>query len=262
MIKFRRIMSKLRTHKRLTIIAAALILTVFVVVGVFLWSQKSWSDYATSNSHNFSSLKADIDETILKPLTNMATSQTDKLNSITKVKISLTERIKPYCEVNPLIKWQSFISQYSDKINNCQRQKERLGRLLGEIGNVVGYLKSEQALAAIMSSVNEKTNQDSQADKWNLIEAFWRQAVTDVSKLPDTKQFSAIKLLASDKISKVADAWQQISTVNGTKDRQQFGVAHSNLDTTYAALTEISDSSKAQIEKLIASLNTNYKEAF
>ena len=261
-LRLRKIISKLRVHKRATIIVLASLLFLAIAVSGLLLSERAWSDYETSYNGHFDSAKTDIDKAISQTLSKTSTNLTDKLNNIIQIQAKLTADAKIYCETSSLIGWQSFIGKYSDKIKNCQQQKENLGRLLVSLDEITGYLKAEQQLAAIISVAGTKTDQNNQADKWNKIEAFWRQATTDASKLPDTNQFKPVKTLAVNGLTKVADTWKQLSSANDAKNRQQFEEAHSNLNLAYTSLVAISDSSKAETVKLVASLNDNYGKAF
>jgi len=243
-------------------ILSASLLLISIVIGVYFLSQQIWSDYEAGYNRHFESAKTDIDGVILQNLTGSKANSTDKLNSIAQIQTKLIGEMTAYCEVNSLIKWQSFVKQYSDKINDCERKKELLNQLLIYLGETIGYLKAEQELAAIILRANTGTNQNNQADKWSEIEAFWRQAVTDTSKLTDTDKFNPTKTIAINNLTKVADVWQQLSSANQAKNRQQFEEASSNLDLAYTSLTEISDSSTAEIKKLISDLNNSYETAF
>lgn len=255
MIKFthHRIIPKLRAHGRATIIVFFSLLFVAISVGCYFFSQRIWNDYEISYNKRFDSAKKDIDKAILQ-------IPADKLNNIVQVQTKLSEEAKTYCEVNSLIKWQSIISQFADKMSDCERKKERLNGFLVELGELTGYLKAEQELATIISVAKTKTDENNQADKWADIEAFWRQAVTDVSKLPDTDQFKAIKTLAGINLAKVADAWQKLVSANLAHSRQQYEEAHINLNQTYPLLVEISTSSESQAKSLITDVNSSYEK--
>lgn len=255
-IRIHRILSKWCTCKRLTIIIMALLFLIITTVGGLLLSQRVWSDYDTNYNQRFNSAKTDINQAISESNTNSK----NKLNDIALIQTDLTRRIKTYCEITPLIKWQKFIEQYSDKINDCTQKKERLVQLLVDIGNMTTYLKSEQQLAAIISDANNKTGQNNQPDKWKNIEAFWRKAVTDTSKLAAIDQFKVVKTLAINNLTKIANAWQQLSSANDAKNRQQFTDARSSLGQTYTLLPEIATSSKTQVEKIISDLNRDYQK--
>jgi len=252
-IRNHRIISNLRNHRRATNISLFSLLFLALVIGGYFFSQRIWNDYEISYNQRFDSAKSDIDKAILS-------TSADKLTSIIQVQTSLSESIKPYCEINSLIKWQTIISQFADKMSDCERKKERLNGFLVELGGLTGYLKAEQELATIISVAKTKTDENNQADKWADIEAFWRQAVTDVSKLSDTDQFKAIKTLAGINLAKVADAWAQLSSANLAYSRQQYEEAHTNLDQTYPLLTEISTSSGLQAKSLITDVNSSYEK--
>lgn len=248
-----RIISKLRAHRRATIIVFFSLFFLAISVGCYFLSQRIWKDYEIGYNQRFDSAKTDIDKAILQ-------TPADKLNNITQTQTKLSEEIKTYCEVNSLIKWQSIISQFADKMSGCEQKKERFSGFLVELGELTGYLKAEQELATIISVAKTKTEENNQADKWAEIEAFWRQAVTETSKLTDIDQFKAIKILAGSNLTKVADAWQQLSSANLTENRQQFEEAQTNLDQAYNSIVEISDSSKAQVKNLVKDANNSYEK--
>jgi len=255
-------MSKLQNHKRLAIILLASLLFLLVVIGGLLLSGKIWNDYETNYGIHFDSAKTDIDKVILQTSSKSGVNSVDKINDIAQTQVKLTEDGKTYCEISPLVKWQSFIKQYSDKINDCERKKELLNQLLIYLGETVGYLKAEQELATIISRANTETNQNNQVDKWGEIEAFWRQAIVDTSKLTYTDKFNPIKTIAISNLTKIADAWQQLSSANQAKNRQQFEEAHSNLNLAYNSLVEVDDSSSVESKKLISDLSNSYEAAF
>jgi hypothetical protein len=222
-------------------------LIIIAAVGLFE-TQCAWNNYEKNYNQHFAIAKVDVDKVI----------SINKLNSIIQTQTKLTDEIKSYCEVNPLIKWQSFIAQYLGKINDCNRQKTELGQLLTDLSKVTGYLESEQKLSAIISGASDKTNTDNQAGKLSGIEAYWRQAVADVSKLPDTEQFKAIKTLAGTDLASIADAWKQLSSANDAKNKQQFEDAHSNLNQAYTSLAVVGDNGKVEADKLITVLGADY----
>lgn len=252
-IRNHRIISKLRTHKRATTISLFSLLFLAVAIGGYFLSQRIWNDYEISYNQRFDSAKSDIDKAI-------QSDSADKLTNIIQVQTDLTEAIKSYCEVNSLIKWQTIISQYSDKIKVCEQKKERFSGFLVDLSELTSYLKAEQQLAVIITLAKTKTEESNQADKWAEIEAFWRQAITDASKLPDTDQFASIKTLSVTNLTKMADAWQKLSSANLAEDRQQYEESHTNLDQMYPLLAEISTSSELQVKSLITDVNSSYEE--
>lgn len=262
MIEPRQIKSIIRSHKiATTVILASLFILMAIVAGLF-WSQRLWSDYGNNHTQRFESAKANINKAILQTSYEAKTRSVDKLNNITQVQSKLTKDAKSLCGVDVLIKWQGFINKYSDKIKDCNRQKVILNQLLSDLGELTGYLKLEQKLAVIILEANEKTIQNNQADKWNNIEAIWRKAATDVSKLPDTYQFKDVKMLAITKLVAVADAWKRLSTANDAKNRQQFEEARSILKQDYTLLVEISDNDKKISQKLMSNFNSSYEKVY
>jgi DNA repair exonuclease SbcCD ATPase subunit len=226
-------------------------------------SQQIWSDYSANNSKLFSSSKTNIDNAFLQISSTINNSSPmDKLDSITEAQSKLINDIKTYCEVSSIIKWQDMISQYSDRVNECEHQKRQLSQLLDKIGEIVSYMKAEQSLANIISDANGKTIQNNQADKWSNIENFWRQAAKSTLELTGPTEFTDIKTLASGDFGKVADVWKQLSDANSAKNRQQFENAQSNLKQAYALLAEVSASSETQVKKLTDSLVDDYAQVY
>lgn len=259
---YRIIPKKFRAHKRATVIAAYSVLFLIMAIGVVLLNQRVWSDYSLNNNHFFDSSKTEIGNALLQISPKNGSNTTEKLKNISQIQINLAAKIKAYCTVSPLISWQRFINQYSNKIIDCEQRKERLDRLLGDINGVVKYLKSEQELALIITTANKKTNQNNQPDKWKVIEAFWRQAETSVSKMTVTDKFKGVKTLAGGNITRVADIWKQLSIANEAKNRQQFEQAHSNLVKAYAELVKIGDNGTVGVKKLITDLNSSYGKTY
>jgi phage FluMu protein gp41 len=250
-------------HKKTMMIMLYLLLFSTIVISVVSLNQRVWYDYSVNNNKLFSSSKTNIDNAFLQISSSITTSSpTDKLNNLAKVQSKLTNDIKSYCEISSVIKWQNIVSQYSNKINDCEHQKKQLGQLLNNMGEIVSYLKAEQGLAAIILAANGETIQNNQADKWNVIEIFWRQAAKSTLELAGPIQFKDIKTLASDDFDKIADAWKQLSDANDAKNRQQFENAQSKLKQAYALLAEISASGETQMKKLTSSLVSNYTQVY
>ena len=229
--------------------------------GVFL-SQQLWSDYETNYKHDFDIAQEDINKVIFYNLSKTDAKLDEKIDNITKTQTKLTKNIGAYCKVDPLIKWQSFISQNSNKIAKCNKRKDNLSVLLLDVGNLTGYLNAEQKLSVAILSANVNTNKNNKVEKWNKIETFWRQAIVDVSKLTDVKDFIIIEKLAVSKLGGVADAWQQLSSANKTKNRQKFEEAQVNLENSYKGLSKVSENSKTQIKKIVTTINISYNVAF
>lgn len=256
--KYHQIISKLKSHKWVIIAILISLLTIIISVGGLIYSQQSWNSYESNYNQYLSSAKNDINKVIL----SVDSKSANRLNDIIKIKDKLTIEAKLYCEAPSLIKWQSFISEYSKKINNCALKKQNLSKLLLDLGELAGYLESEQKLANILSKANLDTNQSNSVNKWGEIEPFWRQAAIDTAKISDAYQFKSTKIFASDKLVKIADAWQQLCNANNAKNRQQYEEAHVNLNQAYTQLPTIGDYSKAEVDKLIANLNASYGKVY
>ena len=259
MIKMNQIISKFRSHKRLIIILS---ITFLICVAGFLWSQKIWCDYDTNYYKHFDDAKTDINNSFSQIATGPTDSISKKLDIIIEMQTKLEDNIDAYCDVSPIVKWQSFIDQYNKKINNCESQKDIMNQFSSELNTVTEYLKIEQQLANIILVANEKTNQNNQADKWELIEPFWRQAGIEILNLSNTEQFNATKTVAIEKITSIADSWQQLSSANKAQDMQKFQDSTMNLTKTYNSIVEISNTSKLQTGKLFSDLSVSYKKLY
>lgn len=258
--KIKQIMSKLGRHQlAVLVIISSLILIILAVCGILL-SQRAWSDYESGYAKNINNAQADIDNVITNILPNANISSTNKINDLSQIQVRLTQDMGTYCVVDKMVGWQNFIKQLSDKMSVCSRQKENLRQLLEKVGNVVAYLQAEQSLSATISKAVNETDQNNQADKWKNIEAYWRQAATDVSILTDVYLFNATKAAAVSSINNIADSWQRLSSANDARDRSKFEAERTNLTKVYVGLTTISDVSVKQFNTLITELNTSYKK--
>lgn len=260
--KINRAISKLRTNKRTVMLVGIPLFVLAVVCGGVFLSQQLWSDYETNYKHDFDIAKEDINKVIFYNLSKTDAKLDEKIDNIAKAQTKLTKEIGAYCKVNPLIEWQSFIGQNSSKIVKCNKRKDNLSVLLSDIGNLTGYLNAEQKLSAAILSANVNTNKNNKVEKWDKIETFWRQAIIDISKLTDVKNFIVTEKIAVSKLDGVADAWQQLSSANKTKNRQKFEEAQVNLENAYKGLSKISESSKTQINKIITAINISYNVVF
>ena len=262
MNKFTRILIKFKNNKRFSVILLFVVLLVLIVAGLFFLSQKAWDDYTIKNDKYFENSKADIDSAMSQIPIESKLSLSDKLSIIVQVQSKLKADVDKFCDVNMMIKWQSFVEQYSDKIDKCASKKGDLNEYLLKLSVITDYLANEQELSKIISTANEATNQNNQIDKWGLVEPFWRQASSDTSKLADIEQFGEVKTLAIQKINNIGDAWLQLVNANNAKDRQKFQESQTNLTNTYASIVEIGNNSKLQVEKMTADLAINHEEVF
>ena len=262
MKKFRQIKSFIKSHKKATIIVAACLIVTAAVIYGLICSVYAWSNYDNNFKGHFNSAKADIDGVLLPNPTKNNISAADKLARISAVKDKLSADAKTYCKISALVKWQDFVGQNLNKIKECEARKALLNQLLGEMDGISAYLKDEQKLAAIISDANLKTNQNNQLDKWHLVEAFWRQAATDTSKLSKAGPFKDTNIIAVSALTKIADSWKSLSAANDSKNRQNFDQSKVDQVKACALLAGVSDKAKAGSEKLISDLTDSYSKAF
>lgn len=258
--RIHKMISTLRGNKKITMSIGIPLLVLAVILGGLFLSQRLWSNYEASYKRNFDIAKTDINKVIFYNTSQTDTNLTKKLDIIIKTQARLLKGVDSYCEVNSLIKWQSIISQNSSKINDCNDRKERLNAFFKDLSKLTGYLSEEQKLATIILNANVKTNQNNQVDKWEKIEAYWRQAVVDASKLTSIEEFNITKKLADNRFDSVADAWQQLSSANKSKNKQKFQDAEANIEKAYKGLADISEKSQAQVKKLTLNVNRSYKQ--
>ncbi len=252
----------IRGHKRILIISLSSVTTILLIVGFILYSYFGWNGYSDAYKKHFINAKINIDSAIAKNSKKTPTDMASKVNQISAVQAKLNGEIGSYCTLNPLIGWQGFISQLSEKAKACEYQSAKLGKLLNDIGKITEYLKSEQKLASIINVANEMTGKNNQSDKWKLIEAFWALSASDVGKLSNTSEFKPIKTLAVSKLTAVATAWKSLSAASEAKNRQQFEDSVTNLGKTYTLLKSITDSSNVEVKKLVGNLNNSYAAVF
>jgi nitrogen fixation-related uncharacterized protein len=261
--KLGRTLKHLRVPKRATLIIISLLVLIVAVICLILWSMQTWSQYSDNYNQHYNNIKTEIDSVIKQATPNKTNTELiTKLNRIIQAQNKIKDEINPFCDVTTFVRWQSFVQQYLDKIKDCEYKKGHLNQLIDDLGILTAYLGAEQRLAAVISSANEKTIQNNQSNKWELIEQFWRQAIIDTSKLPNTTEFKPIKTLASKGLISVADAWKQLVIANEAKNRQNFEKAKTDLNSAYTLLSSIGDSSKAWAEKLVTNFNDSYKKAF
>lgn len=248
------IKSKLKLNKRRLILLSIVILITGIIIGGVLFSQQKWNDYSNTYSRQFSDSQSDIESALLHISEKADVSKADRINQFSQLQIKLSNESKKYCDVDSLIKWQSFIGRYSNEVSTCLQQKTHIEKLLGTFNKIVAYLKADKELADIISSADSQTNLNNQADKWNQIESFWRQASTSASKLTDVYQFKDTKTAAVSTINSIADAWASLSSANDSQNRQQYNDASTNLTAVYATVTTISDTSTKQLNVIILEL--------
>ena len=262
MNKYFKILSKFKKHKRFSMVILISMLFILITIGGFFWSQKVWSDYTALNDNYFETAKIDINNSINQISEESKVNSSEKLSLIIQTQSKLKDDINKFCRVSIIIKWQSFIDQYLDKINKCESKKDNLNNFLLKLRVITDYLTTEQELSKIISIANDNTNKNNLPDKWELIEPFWRQSSIDISKLPDIEPLNKTKELLIQKTNNIADAWQQLTVFNNTEDRQKFEEARINLEKVYASIIEIGNNSKLQMEKLTTELNISYGKLY
>lgn len=258
MMGLKQAMTRLRIRKRAAIVLSVFSVLILVGLGVLL-SVRAWGDYETSYNTSFGSAKTAIDEALLPVSTKSPITPADKLDQLVQIQSIMKEGVKSYCTVSPVIKWQGFINQYAHKVSDCETKRDNFTEFLSKLTNVTAYFKAEQGLATIIQQADTKTSQNNQPDKWKDVEAFWRQAATEVSKLPETDQFKSVKSANITKIIAVADAWKGLSDANDAKISQQFTEARLNLGVVYDSLIEANPSSKASLDNLFVALSASHE---
>ncbi len=253
---------KTRTHKRVVILVAVILVLVLCVLAAYL-SRISWGQFSNNYNNHLGSIKSEVDSVILQTTTKKTVvGSTDKLARISQTQSKITNEIDSFCDITPLIKWQSFIHQYSDKLNDCDRKKVYLRQLSSDLGILITFVNAEQSLATIFNAANQNTAKYNQPDKWGLIEPFWRKAATDIKGLLDNTQFNQVKTLSSDSATKVAVAWKELALANNNKDRSKFEQAKSDMTSAYAKIATISSVATKEIDVLIANLGISYDKLY
>lgn len=227
---------------------------LLLILGGILLSQQAWSDYEDSHVNLFDATKLEIRDTLVYEMSEPSVSQEEKLEILTIMQRRLSADINTFCATNPLIGWQSFVDIFSEKIESCFSKRDLYKQLLYNNGRLVDYIKADHELAAIIAMANSSTDKNNKPESWKDIEPIWLEAISKVSAINGPEQFDSVKSLANGILKDLADAWQNLSESDLSKNRQKFQESHSNLGEAYQSLIKISDSSSKVIKDLTSSV--------
>jgi hypothetical protein len=249
--------SWLKQYHLQLIVASLILVAIYLIAAGVLFCQQKWDSYSTNNSQLVGKTKLEVKNAILKLATVTDVNRKTEMGKILQIQSTLSNQVKSFCEVDASVAWQRFVDKYSEKIFVCTQQKLRTQQLLDRLGKIINYIDSESELAIIIFDANLGVTQSNQSDKWNQIEGFWRKASASVLKIKNAYRFKETKDAAIVACNGMADAWSSISKANESKNRQQFETARQGLGGAYAALSNVSGVSTAQLDKIILELN-NY----
>lgn len=230
---------------------------LLVIFGVYLLSASGWNDYKTGYDSLFKESKLLINDV----LDDGSGGPDDKLENIEKVNSRLGLDMQTFCEISPLIGWQSFLGNLSETVNECNAKKEKLKQLVSDIGSIGGYIADEKTMSEIIYNANVEAEKKNNAGELDKINDIWAEAADSVSRISDdSSQFQATGEYAYLALNKLADAWKKVSDANKAKNRQQFEKARTDLVKVYSVFDDVTEYSKDETIKLIDVLYASYEK--
>lgn len=246
-----RLTTFIKKNRKLLVIVGIVLILVVTVLASFL-SFKNWENYQNNYNQFFISAQKDLNNEIDRIIKNTDDSASEKLAKVIELNSQLTDESNAICQTTDLYNWQKIINSVNTEIKNCQKEKDELSNKLELIKTITNYLENEHKLSNIISNAISQTNKNNSPEKWHLIEAFWRKAISDIEKLETSQEFNSTKKLSLDYLDKIADNWETLSQANKDKDRQKFEKAQEDLVVTYSDLSKLAKSSEMQSSLFIS----------
>lgn len=237
-----------KNHKILIVVSIT-----FALIAILLFSFlsfKNWDNYQKDYNQFFTSNQDSLDSKIDKIIKNADDSVSEKLDKIISLSNQLTDKNNTICETGDVYDWQKIIGSVNNEIESCKTKQENFNNQLEILKTTTNYLENEHKLSSIISIANSQTSKNNSPEKWHLIEAIWRKAISDIEKLEAYKEFDAIKKLSLDYLDKIADAWKSLNQANRDEDRQKFEKAKEDLAIAYSNLPKLTKSNERILKEL------------
>jgi hypothetical protein len=246
---------RIYTHRLILLIAVGAIF----IAGYILWSKHIWDDYEVKARNWQENVHVQVDKALALPVTSEK-ERNDKFTALKHVSDTIISSKATLCSVNGLVGWQRAIQTLHAREERCQKEMSATVTFNEKIQAVVVYLKDEQSLAKIMSTLTGKpevTENDLEAQ-----ETLWHDGSGKVEKLSVSTAFAPTKQAALDATKKIDTAWQGVLAAHKAKDQTKYASAQSQLATAYDSLNGVVDTNTKQLKALLDPLQSVYEKAF
>lgn len=253
---------RFRGHRRTVIIAGSSVSLLLILSGYVLWGNSNWNTYHASYGEWRTETKKKVDTALKLPATNTKERE-EKLQALTSVSTTVTSRDRSLCRINGLISWQQSINAtYKKWQQDCEAVQTAVGSLNNELIIVTKYLKTERALANILSTALAATSKKVTESSFSVVLAKWKAALSAVKGLEASAEFAPVKAKAQKAVGDVAAAWQAVVTAHVAKDEAKYQKALTALSGAYSALDDIEKESSKQSTGLSQAAQTSYDATF
>lgn len=249
-------------HRRMMIIAGSSVSLLLILSGYVLWGNSNWNTYHASYGEWKTETKGKVDAALKLPIANVK-ERASKLQALTSVSTTITSRDRSLCKINGLISWQQSINAtYKKWQQDCEAAQTAIDSLNGELIIVTKYLKTERALADILSTALVATSKKVTESSFSAVLAKWKTALSAVKGLEASAEFVPVKAKAQKAVGDVAAAWQAVVTAHIAKDEAKYQKALTTLSGAYSALDDIEKESSKQFTGISQAVQTSYDAAF
>jgi len=248
---------KIYAHRLIIAIIAGVVLLVAVYA---FWSKYTWDEYETRYTGWHSSTRGQVGDAFALPATTDK-ERNNKLSALKKASDAIITAKSSLCSVNNLVGWQRFIGALHNREKKCQEMMGAAATFAEKTKGAIGYLESEKALTAIISSIPSQKPELVESD-WAAQAAAWHAAAGKVDTLAANANFAPVKQVAQITTKKIDAAWQEIIAANAAKDKARYLKAQSQLADSYGTLGDITGVSTKQLKTLLDPLQLAYKAAF
>lgn len=249
-------------NRRMLVIAGGVVAALLAVGGYVLWSGSSWSAYHASHVDWKHETKSTVDDVLRLPAGTVKLRST-KLKALGDRVSILTADAGSRCRPNGMVSWQASINAtYKKWQQECEADAVAIGKLNEELMAVSAYLKSEHALAGVLSDALAATSGKLTEKSFSAVLGKWKTATAGVTALRVPTQFEAVKSKAQKNVDNAAAAWQSLVKAHAAKNEADYNAAIKAVAEAYSSLDDIETISTNTFAKLAAQLQKAYDAAF
>lgn len=246
-------------HRILVIVLLAVIIGAAIGAGYGAWSGAAWKNYQASYERWHEDMKQKLGHAQNLPA-KTDDEKTRKLDAYKQIATSLTQQ-KAHCESPQLAQWQESQQENARRKDACAKLNERAAAFNGSLSEIIEYLESERALAALLGQA--RADEKLAEKTWAAQVEAWQKLRLEIEKIPaDDGAFASVKKGAITQTKAVATAWQKLVAANKAKNETAFAKAEDGLEAAYENLGVITDESSEQLRRLQENLDVSYNDAF
>ncbi len=249
-------LSQAMTGRKKLIIFAGV---TFVIIGSMAiyawWSMAAWAtfekNYTTIQSDTISQISAAVALPVTTP-----EEKAKKRTALENVHTSIAGH-QAMCETSVLISWQSrsdMVKKYRDE---CSDVLKKLTSLDEHLVVITGYLRDEQALAALVVTASSGASDLGEA-AWAETAAKWHMLSVKTKELKVSKAFDEVLKRSITETARLDTCWQEVLAATAAKDRSRFQTAKDELSKAYGTFKDTAQLSTATFTTLQKEFEAQY----